>query len=107
MDLTIIIPCLNEEKTVGICVQKALSFIKSKDITGEVIVIDNGSSDNSIQISHKSGAKVICEPQKGYGCALKRGINESAGKNIIMGDADNTYNFLELNGFIQLLNELT
>ncbi|MFH1202764.1 MAG: glycosyltransferase family 2 protein [Candidatus Omnitrophota bacterium] len=100
VELTVVIPCLNEEDTVGTCVKKAIgSFLKLK-ITGEVIVVDNGSVDNSIRIAESEGARVIYKQEKGYGSAIKEGIKEAKGKYIIMGDADDTYDFSEIEPFV-------
>lgn len=93
--LTILIPCLNEEKTIGTCVEKAWKFIRDNEIDGEVLVIDNGSTDNSSNICKQLGARVEYVKQRGYGSALINGTKLANGKYIIMGDADDSYNFLE------------
>ena len=89
LELTILIPCLNEEDTIGKCINKAKTCMKKNKIKGEVLIIDNGSTDNSVKISRRLGARVILETKnKGYGLALRKGIINAKGKFIIMGDAD-------------------
>ncbi len=105
IELSIIMPCYNEEKSVSICVKKALKVIKELKITGEVIVIDNNSSDKSSSVAKKAGASVFLEKNKGYGNALKRGFKEARGQYIIMADADDTYDFLESKKFYKKLKE--
>ena len=101
VQISIIIPCLNEAKTVGICVAKATKALADNGVTGEIIVADNGSSDGSQKIAHEAGAKVVDVNQVGYGAALKGGILASNGQFIIMGDGDDSYNFLEIGVFIE------
>ena len=104
MNLTILIPCLNEEETIGKCIFKARNSLKKYKIKGEVLVIDNGSTDNSVEISKKCGARVIIETKfKGYGYALRKGIKNSRGKYIIMGDGDDSYDFKIINSFYKKL----
>ena len=103
IDLSIIMPCLNEGSTVGICVDKALSYINHKNIEGEVIVVDNGSDDASSDIASEHGASVITELIIGYGAAIRRGISGSRGKVIIIGDCDTTYDFSDLDRFYERL----
>ncbi|MBO6015878.1 MAG: glycosyltransferase family 2 protein [Lachnospiraceae bacterium] len=103
--VSIIMPCLNEEKTIGICVEKAMNFLKEHDLPGEVVIGDNGSSDDSIAIAEKLGARVVNVTEKGYGSALRGAIAASEYEYIIMGDADDSYNFSEIGGFIEKLDE--
>lgn len=103
--VSVVIPCLNEEKTIGICVEKALRSIKSLGLEGEVIVADNGSTDNSKKIAESSGARVIEVATKGYGSALIEGFRAAQGEFLIMGDADDSYNFEEIAPFINKLKE--
>ena len=103
IELSIIMPALNEEKTVGICVKKAKKVIKELKIKGEVIVSDNGSNDNTIKEALKNGAIVVKEKKKGYGNTLKKAFNKAQGKYIIMADSDNTYDFLESQKFYKKL----
>lgn len=93
-------PCLNEHETVGICVQKALASITRAGISGEVIVADNGSTDGSIEIAGTLGARVILVQLRGYGNALMGGIRAARGRYIVMGDADDSYDFGEVPRFV-------
>jgi len=98
-------PCLNEEETVGQAVKEARNAIVINDITeGEVLVIDNGSTDCSALKAQAAGARVISEPHKGYGAALKTGIREAQGKWILMGDCDLSYDFSCLPKFLEELH---
>ncbi len=101
--LSILMPCLNEAETVATCVTKAKNFLATQNISGEVLVADNGSTDGSQKLAREAGAKVIQVTEKGYGSALLNGIHAARGKFIIMGDADDSYNFLELKDFIDTL----
>lgn len=105
IELTILMPCLNEEVTVGICVKKAVNFMKNKNIVGEVLVVDNGSSDNSKQVALNAGARVVSTSLKGYGNALRFGIKHSKGEYIIYGDCDDSYDFSALDGYYSKLKE--
>ncbi|MEI7896507.1 MAG: glycosyltransferase family 2 protein [bacterium] len=104
-ELTILMPCLNEAKTLETCIRKARTFIESYNISAEILIADNGSSDDSANIALKEGARIIQVPIKGYGSALIAGINAAKGKYIIMGDADDSYDFLDLAKFINKLRE--
>lgn len=103
IELTILIPALNEEKTIEIVIKKAKSWLEKNKVSGEILVVNNGSTDNTKQIAENSGARVIDELKRGYGRALITGINEAKGKYIIMGDADDSYNFLEIDSFYEEL----
>lgn len=103
MELTILIPALNEEQTIGTCVKKAKKFLETNNIEGEVLVANNNSVDNTENIAKSEGARVILVEKCGYGAALIEGSKQAKGKYTIMGDADDSYNFLELEPF---LNEL-
>ncbi|MHB8443011.1 MAG: glycosyltransferase family 2 protein [Patescibacteria group bacterium] len=105
MELSVIIPCLNEEQTIDVCIKKALKSIKSLKIKGEVIVSDNGSVDKSREIAKRAGALVIRVKEKGYGNALKKGFEYAHGKYMIMGDGDDTYDFSEIPKFYKKLND--
>ena len=98
-------PCLNESDTVGICVEKAIRAMTENGFDGEVIVADNGSTDDSKQLAASLGARVIDVAEKGYGAALMGGIHASRGKYIIMGDCDDSYDFLEIPAFVRKLRE--
>ncbi len=103
IDVSIVLPCLNEEETVGECVQKGLAWFERSGVTGEVIVVDNGSTDRSREEAERAGARVVSEPRKGYGSAHRRGFAEARGEIIVMADADGTYDLLALDPIIQPL----
>ncbi len=103
IELTILMPCLNEEETIEVCINKAIRFLKKNKIKGEVLIADNGSTDNSSLIAKKLGARVVEIKEKGYGSALIGGIKKSLGKYVIMGDCDDSYDFLHLEEFIKKL----
>jgi glycosyltransferase involved in cell wall biosynthesis len=105
IELSVVMPCLNESATVGACVQKALGAMKQLGIRGEVIVADNGSTDGSQQIAVEHGARVVPIQLRGYGSALQGGIAAARGQFILMGDADESYDFTQLGGFIGKLRE--
>jgi len=90
-ELSIVMPCLNEALTLPICIEKALTFLKESGVDGEIIIADNGSTDGSIEITARLGARVVNVPIKGYGAALSAGIHAANGKFVIMGDADDSY----------------
>jgi glycosyl transferase family 2 len=99
-EVSVVIPCLNEARSIDICVDKALAAFASANIRGEVLVADNGSTDGSIDIALQHGARVIHVAQRGYGNALRAGIEGAKGDFIIMGDADDSYDFSELPKFV-------
>lgn len=103
LEFSIVMPCLNEEKTVGICIDKAREFLATRGIDGEVIIADNGSEDNSVQIAQAAGARVVHVATPGYGAALGSGINAAQGRYVIMGDADDSYDLSALDGFVEEL----
>jgi len=105
LELSIVMPCLNEAETLSICIQKAQQSLLKHDVKGEILVADNGSTDGSQEIARKMGARLIEVPDKGYGSALRGGVAAARGEYIIMGDADDSYNFSELSPFIQKLRE--
>jgi glycosyltransferase involved in cell wall biosynthesis len=100
LELTILMPCLNEAETVATCVYKARGFLKRRGIEGEVLVADNGSSDGSAELAREAGARVVQIAAKGYGSALLGGIGASHGRFVIMADADDSYDFSQLDAFI-------
>ena len=104
VDITVVMPCLNEEYTVGICVQEAFAFMVDHHILGEVLVVDNGSEDDSAAAAEKAGAKVLRQPKRGYGSAVRTGIENSRGSVIIIGDCDTTYDFLHLEEMYRMLS---
>jgi len=103
IELTILMPCLNEAETIEVCVRKALDYIARDGIRGEVLIADNGSTDGSIEIAEGLGARVVNVEQKGYGAALAGGIEAACGTFVIMGDADDSYDFSRLELFVQEL----
>ncbi len=102
--ISIVMPCLNEEQTVGICVGKARDWLARAGREGEVIVVDNGSSDQSVPIAIEAGARVIHERRRGYGQAYLRGFAEARGDVIVMGDSDDTYDFSDLTQLVEPLS---
>jgi glycosyltransferase involved in cell wall biosynthesis len=103
LELTILMPCLNEAETVATCVRKAAGFLARTGIAGEVLVADNGSSDGSIELACIAGARVVHVAQKGYGSALRGGIEAARGRFVIMADADDSYDFSQLDAFVDEL----
>ena len=103
MELTILMPCLNESETLGACIDSANGYLALAGIDGEVLIADNGSSDGSRDIARSRGARVIEVPSRGYGNALKAGINAADSDLIIMGDADDSYDFSALDPFVLAL----
>jgi glycosyltransferase involved in cell wall biosynthesis len=98
--LSVVIPCLNEADTVAACVDAAIDAMRSAAIEGEVVVVDNGSTDGSREIAAAHGARVVHEPIRGYGSALRRGCEEARGSYILMGDADESYDFSQIAPFV-------
>lgn len=105
MELTILMPCLNEAKTLKTCISKANSFLINNNIDGEVLIADNGSTDESQEIAINTGARVVNVPEKGYGAALIGGCEAAYGKYVIMGDSDDSYDFSNLMPFVEKLRE--
>src|ERR1700730_18037430 len=105
IEVSAVIPCLNEADTIGICVKKALSAFAGAQIRGEVVVADNGSTDGSDLIAERLGARVLHVSAKGYGSALMAGIRAASGRYIIMGDADDSYDFGDIPRFVARLRE--
>jgi hypothetical protein len=101
--LSVVMPCLNEADTLEVCIKKARSGIENAGVSGEVVVADNGSTDDSIAIAERCGARVVHVTEKGYGNALMSGIESARGRYVIMGDADDSYDFLEVPGFVMKL----
>jgi glycosyltransferase involved in cell wall biosynthesis len=105
IQLSVVMPCLNESATVGTCVNKALETMRHHGIRGEVLVADNGSTDGSQQIASDHGARVVKVETRGYGSALRAGIAAARGQFILMGDADDSYDFTQLPAFLHKLEE--
>ena len=105
VEITIVMPCLNEADTVAACIRKAQLGLERAGIKGEILIADNGSTDGSIDIAEKLGARVVPVKLKGYGNALKGGIEAARANWIIMGDADDSYDFSEIEGFVKKLRE--
>ena len=103
LELTVLMPCLDEAETLKICIDKAQAYIKDAGIKGEVLIADNGSTDGSQAIAEKAGARVVAIAQKGYGAALLGGIQSAKGQFIIMGDSDDSYDFSRLQAFVDKL----
>jgi glycosyltransferase involved in cell wall biosynthesis len=103
IELSVVMPCLNEAETIETCIKKAFSWMEKNGVNGEVVIGDNGSTDGSQQMAERLGARVIAVPRKGYGSALMGAIEASKGKYVIMGDSDDSYDFSELGLFIKEL----
>ena len=103
IELTILLPCLNEAETLAICIKKALSFLEKHNVDGEVLIADNGSTDGSQEIAKEHGARVVDVPERGYGAALIGGCNAAYGKYVIMGDADDSYDLTNLMPYVERL----
>ncbi|HLA08996.1 MAG TPA: glycosyltransferase family 2 protein [Pyrinomonadaceae bacterium] len=105
IELSVVMPCLNEADTLEACIEKAFRAMREVAINGEIIVADNGSTDGSQAIAERLGARVVSVKEKGYGSALMGGIAAARGRFIIMGDADDSYDFLEISKFVKKLRE--
>jgi glycosyltransferase involved in cell wall biosynthesis len=105
LELSVVMPCLNEAETLQICIEKAQRALRELNLDGEIIIADNGSTDGSQQLALRLGARVVNVEAKGYGNALMGGIQAARGKYIIMGDADDSYDFLNLGPFVAKLRE--
>ncbi len=103
VELSVVMPCLDEEQTVAVCVEKAHKTMVELGIDGEVVVVDNGSTDRSVEVARECGARVVEEPLRGYGNALRRGFSEARGRYIIMADCDDSYDLTDLGRFLERL----
>ncbi len=104
-ELTILMPCLNEAETIAICIAKAIGYLERSGVKGEVLIADNGSTDGSRAIAAAAGARVVPVAGKGYGSALLGGIRAALGRFVIMGDADDSYDFSDLDAFVARLRD--
>src|SRR5947199_3437755 len=100
VEVSVVIPCLNEANSLAFCIDKALAAFQEIGISGEVVVADNGSTDGSVEIAERHGARVVHVAAKGYGNALRAGIEAAAGQFVIMGDADDSYDFSDVPKFV-------
>jgi glycosyltransferase involved in cell wall biosynthesis len=100
VDVSVVIPCLNEARSIATCVEKALQAFQAAGIHGEVVVADNGSTDGSVHIARERGARVVHAELRGYGSALHKGVKEARGEFIVIGDADDSYDFSEVPRFV-------
>jgi glycosyltransferase involved in cell wall biosynthesis len=105
LELTVVMPCLNEAETLEVCITKALECLSEHQIAGEVLIADNGSTDGSQDIARRHGARVVDIAAKGYGSALRGGIAAARGRYVIMADADDSYDFSALMPFVEKLRE--
>ena len=105
LELTILMPCLDEAETIGTCIDKARNYLDSSGVRGEVLVADNGSTDGSREIAEEHGARLVRVAERGYGAALKAGIQAAHGRFVIMGDADDSYDFSNLHPFVTKLRD--
>lgn len=99
-EFTFILPCLNEEKTIKYCIEEIKQYINKNNLKAEILVSDNNSTDNSVEIAKECGARIVVCKERGYGNALINGTNNAYGKYCIMGDSDGSYNFSNLDEFI-------
>jgi hypothetical protein len=105
LELTILMPCLNEAETIEVCVRKARGYLERAGVHGEVLIADNGSTDGSQALDEAAGARVVAVPEKGYGAALMGGIKAARGRFVVMGDADDSYDFESLDPFLERLRQ--
>ena len=105
LDVSVVMPCLNEERTIGACIRKAQEAFARLGLRGEIIVCDNGSTDRSVDIALSLGSRVVHERRRGYGSAYMRGIAEARAEFIVMGDSDDTYDFGDLDHFLAPLRD--
>lgn len=105
VEVSVVIPCLNEANSLAFCVDKAVNAFRKVGLSGEVVVADNGSTDGSIELAEQHGARVVRVPERGYGAALRAGIAAAHGPFIIMGDADDSYDFTDVPRFVEKLRE--
>ena len=105
VEVSVVMPCLNEAESVGRCVEKAWRALREMGVPGEVVVVDNGSTDGSPEIAARAGARVVHEQRRGYGAAYLRGFAEARGRYLVMGDSDDSYDFLAIPDFVTPLRQ--
>jgi len=105
LQVSLVMPCLNEERSVGVCVRKAQAALAALGVAGEVIVADNGSTDRSVEIARELGARIVSQPVKGYGAALQAGIEAARGRIVVLGDADDSYDWGAIEPFVRKVEE--
>lgn len=105
LEVSVVLPCLNEHETLGVCIAKAMAALNDADLSGEVIVADNGSTDGSVEIAQAAGARVVHVEQRGYGNALKGGIQAARGLYVVMADSDDSYDFRHIPRFVEQLRK--
>ena len=105
IEVSVVIPCLNEEDTLARCIEKARRALREHNIAGEIVVADNGSTDSSRAIAEREQAQVVTIKEPGYGSALMGGIAAASGRFVIIGDADDSYDFLEIPNIVEKLRE--
>ncbi|MBU1998515.1 MAG: glycosyltransferase family 2 protein, partial [Candidatus Omnitrophica bacterium] len=105
IEVSVVMPCLNEEEALAVCINNIKKVFNNLGISGEIIVADNGSTDRSREIAQNLGARVVLESRRGYGAAYLAGLKEARGRYIIMGDSDNTYDFDDISRFVKRLKE--
>jgi glycosyltransferase involved in cell wall biosynthesis len=105
VEVSVVMPCLNEKETLGACIERAQAALREHNIAGEIIVADNGSTDGSPDIARRLGARVVHQPERGYGAAYMKGIAEARGQYILIGDSDNTYDFNDLPRLVEPLRQ--
>ena len=104
-ELTILMPCLNEEKSLAFCIEEARNYLEESGVLGEILVADNGSTDMSCRIAKEMGIRVAEVSEKGYGSTLIKGIEASRGKYVVVGDCDGSYDFSAVGAFLGKLKE--
>ena len=105
LEISFILPCLNESESIPIVTTQIQKFINKHNLKAEIILVDNGSTDDSVLVAWNYGLRVIKEPKKGYGYALRRGIKKARGKYLVFGDCDGSYNFYELDNQLKYLRK--
>src|SRR3989338_1827327 len=104
-EVSVVMPCLNEEEALGLCIRKIKKGFEREGIDGEIVVVDNGSTDRSLEIAGSEGVVSLIQHKRGYGAAYLKGFKESRGRYIIMGDSDNSYDFYDIPKFLKALRD--